>query len=338
MWLILSSMWAGATPVATVVMHQGEARVERSGATEPVKVDTRLELTDVLVLDFGASIVLVLENNQVVRLDEDLRLKVSDIKALNESPASEQTVKDRLAKLLQPTDTLSGQAEMQETISGWHARPSASTSVTTTTREAADEEPPAIAPAPASAPSYCHNLIALEPPALMGQLGDATEACLEERFAADEERATVSLLLIRNAEAQGDKKKWERLVLRHVQLDDSDPNLTYKLALYYSRQGSAGAQQVILWAENAMEHSSVWTGDTLKHRLLGLHKLRTKAASLRWSEAEERGDKEASIRLRTTTRDYAKAWLDFARAQGEDTTAPMQLCVAGGGTIYWCSD
>ncbi|MCK6507329.1 hypothetical protein L6R53_28820, partial [Myxococcota bacterium] len=202
-------------------------------------------------------------------------------------------------------------------------------------------------PEAAGAPASCDNLVALEVPAMMGQLGAGVRSCLEKNLAstaAQTSKDKMSRVLIADAEARRDQGEWERLMKRHLEnIDRSDPNLCFKYALHLSRGGASRASGVIRWADYALENKQQWQGAAYTKNVNGLLKIRAQAANKLWEAAEaklvdDRSDENeaASERYRGQTKDYAREWLDYARASGQDTAAAMALCVSAAGNKEFC--
>ncbi|MDP2306186.1 MAG: hypothetical protein Q8P18_09160 [Pseudomonadota bacterium] len=202
----------------------------------------------------------------------------------------------------------------------------------------------------ASAPAddSCDDLVRLEPAAMMGQLRVGQNKCLETRVGSEAQQTTkdkISRLMITNAEAKGDKTDWERLMKRHLEdIDRSDPDLCFKYALHLSRGSTGRAQGVIRWADYALENKAKWSGQTYKTRVFSLYKLRAEAANKLWQEAEKEfaegertDDKEAkTAKYRGLSKDYAREWLDYAKASAQDTKTAMALCVSSSGNRAFC--
>lgn len=197
------------------------------------------------------------------------------------------------------------------------------------------------------APATCDNLVALEVPAMMGQLGAGVRSCLEKSLASAGSQTSkdkISRVLIADAEARGDQSSWEGLMKRHLQdIDRSDPNLCFKYALHLSRGGSSRAFGVIRWADYALENKQQWSGATYTKNVNGLYKIRAQAANKLWQSAEQklvddRSDENeaASEKYRGQTKDYAREWLDYARASGQEISTAMALCVSAAGNKEFC--
>ncbi len=207
--------------------------------------------------------------------------------------------------------------------------------------------PPPPPPPPAAAPKDCDDLVALEAPAMMGQLGPDRRKCLESAIGPSSQttKNKISRVLIVNAEASGDRKEWERLMKRHLEkIDRSDPDLCFKYAIHLSRGGAGRASGVIRWADYALENKQQWSGNTYKKRVYALYKLRAQASNKLWQSAEKKyvedrnDENEAKVgRYRGTTKDYSREWLDYARASGQDQKSPLALCVSASGSTEFCS-
>ncbi len=205
-----------------------------------------------------------------------------------------------------------------------------------------------VTPVSAAPPSdSCDDLVMLEPNALMGQLTKGQTSCLESRIATEPQQTTrdkVSRLLINNAYAKGDKGAWEQLVKRHLEsIDRSDPDMCYNYALQLSRGGVGRAQGVVRWADYALENKAKWSGSTYKSRVFALMKIKAEAAMKLWKDAEEkytadRSDEAeaASNKYRANAKEYAKEWLDYAKASGQDSSAALALCVSAAGNASYC--
>lgn len=202
-----------------------------------------------------------------------------------------------------------------------------------------------VVPAPGRSDD-CSDVRALEAPALMGRLSPEQLTCLESSLASAEkmtDKKKISLLEQANAWNAGDKKVWEGLVQRHLeQIDQSDPDLSYRYAVHLSSAGAGRAAEVVRWSEVALENRSVWTGSTYTSRVNGLYKARTAASQALWRAAEDRvaaGDLSARARAeshRLQTKTSAREWLDYARSAGLDTDTALQVCVQAAGTAAWC--
>lgn len=193
----------------------------------------------------------------------------------------------------------------------------------------------------------CDDLVSLEAPAMMGQLGPERRKCLEGSLAgagAQTQKNKISRVLLSDAEARADKADWERLMKRHLEdIDRSDPNLCMKYAIHLSRGGVSRSHGVIKWADYALDNKQQWTGATYTKNVNNLYKLRAVAAKRLWEDAEakfvaDRNDENegAAAKFRGQAKDYAREWLDYARASGSDTKEPLGLCVSAAGNKEFC--
>ncbi len=212
---------------------------------------------------------------------------------------------------------------------------------------AAASAPAAKPPPPAVQDESCDDIIALEAPAMMGQLGAARRKCLEGALAgagAQTQKSKISVVLMVDAEARADRADWERIIKRHLEtIDRSDPNLCLKYAVHLYRGGVGRANGVIRWADYALENKASWSGTTYKKNVYTLYKLRAQAANLQWTAAdkafvEDRSDEneQKAKQLRGTVKDYSREWLDYARASAQETKAPLALCVSAAGSAEFC--
>ena len=188
----------------------------------------------------------------------------------------------------------------------------------------------------------------IAPQAMLGQLRAGQVKCIEGRIGGEGEQTAkdkLSRVLIANAEGRGDKVEWERLVKRHLEdIGRSDPDMCFKYATQLSRGGTGRAQGVIRWADYALENKSRWSGGTYIKRVYDLYRLKTEAANKLWTEAEEvyatkehTDENEAkAAKWRGQTKDFAREWLDYAKASSQDTTSAMALCVSAAGQRAFC--
>lgn len=181
---------------------------------------------------------------------------------------------------------------------------------------------------------------------MMGQLGVSRRKCIEGRLAgaSQTQKSKMSRVLINDAQARGDKADWERLMKRHLEdIDRSDPNLCLTYAIHLSRGGVGRSYGVIRWSDYALENKQQWSGATYKKNVYGLYKLRAVAANRLWQDAEakfvaERNDEneKKAAKLRGQAMDFAREWLDYAKASGKDTKQPLSMCVSAAGNKEFC--
>ena len=196
-------------------------------------------------------------------------------------------------------------------------------------------------------PEGCENLTMLEPAAMLGRLTDGQVACLEASLAAADSQTgkdKLSRVLMANAWSKGDKKTWEKLVKRHLdEIDQSDPDICYKYAMYLSKKGVGRSQGVIRWADVALENKTRWSGSTYTSRVYNLYKLRAAASQQIWQASEQKHatsptdeTKDAVEKSRNQTKVYSREWFEYAKEAGKDTTKALQLCISAAGTKDYC--
>jgi hypothetical protein len=182
---------------------------------------------------------------------------------------------------------------------------------------------------------------------MLGKLTDGQTTCLEGAYAAatkPTDKDKISRILMANAYSKGDTKTWEKLIKRHLEeIDQSDPDLCYKYAVFLSKGGAPRATGVIRWSNVALENRTVWTGDTYVTRVSGLYKLRAAAAQSIWKAAEDAhaaaptdDTKKKVEESRNSTKVYAREWYEYCKTAGKDTTTALQLCVSAAGTADYC--
>ena len=260
----------------------------------------------------------------------------------------------QVEEALRELDGVSQSAVVQDAPSGGESE--AAPAAAPEAASAAVVPPPPVAPPPAAVvemppppgmPSTCKNLLALEPFALMGQLTSALQGCLEERLATEEQQTVknkISRVLMMDAEARRDGDRMEVLLGRHLQeIDRSDPDLCFKYAVKLARKDVSHAEEAIRWAGYALENKQEWTKATYKRRLFDLYKLRAETSNRLWThwdatyvadrEAESQGKSEA---WRNQTKQFAREWLDYAKASEQRVLRARNLCIAAAGTSDFC--
>ena len=207
-----------------------------------------------------------------------------------------------------------------------------------------------VGPAPeAASKANCDDLIALEGPAMLGDLGEGLRVCLEQRLRGarlQTEKGKISRLLIIDAEAGKRQEDWQRLVQRHLEdVDRSDPDLCMRYAVFLHKAGLENEEEALRWSAYALENKQTWTGDEFVRKVSGLYRLRAEAANRLWTDAEQRLAREPSPENDSMTREYrgwamsyAREWLDYARASGGKTDQARVLCESAAGTTDFCKE
>jgi len=193
----------------------------------------------------------------------------------------------------------------------------------------------------------CADLVTIEQPAILGAITSGQSACLENRLKTERlqtTRSQISRLLLVNAEAAGDIESWEALMMRHLEeIDRSDPDLCFRYAIHLFRADIDSQEESIKWSDYALENKQRWEGDAFVKKVSGLYKLRAESAAKLWRHAEELYSKAATgehsdmaIEYRGQAKDFAREWLDYARASGIPTERAFNMCVAAAGTADFC--
>ena len=209
------------------------------------------------------------------------------------------------------------------------------------------EQEAATAAAAVVADQGCEDLVQLETSAILGKLSSGTIQCLEESLSATTrmtQKSKINRMLMVNAFSAGKTSEWERLIKRHLnEIEQSDPELCYKYALHLSKKGPKSAYGVIRWANVALENKTVWTGSTYMARVYSLYKIRTAAAQKIWMNLEnkhrENPTDESNTKVknaRNQTKEYARAWYEYAKVAGKDTSTALDMCMSAAGAKDYC--
>ncbi|MEL6342003.1 MAG: caspase family protein [Myxococcota bacterium] len=196
----------------------------------------------------------------------------------------------------------------------------------------------------------CDDLIAIEPAAMMGNISPGQMTCLENRLRTERLQTTkdkISRLLMVDAQNKGDKERWARLMARHLEdIDRSDPDLCFSYAIHLYRATLEDQEESLRWADYALENKQNWEGDEFVKKVTGLYKLRAEASANLWKDAERilarentPENAEAARDFRGLAMDYAREWLDYARAsRSPNIERAYNMCVAAAGTADFCRD
>ena len=193
----------------------------------------------------------------------------------------------------------------------------------------------------------CADLVTIEQPAILGTITPGQATCLENRLKTERlqtTRSQISRLLLVNAEAAGDIVSWEALMMRHLEeIDRSDPDMCFRYAIHLFRADIDSQEESIKWSDYALENKQHWEGDAFVKKVSGLYKLRAESAAKLWRHAEGLYSKAATgehsdmaLEYRGQAKDFAREWLDYARASGIPTERAFNMCVAAAGTADFC--
>jgi hypothetical protein len=197
----------------------------------------------------------------------------------------------------------------------------------------------------------CGNLRKLEPKAMMGKLADPEIRCLDRSLReADKQtyKDKVSRVLMADAYAKKNDDRWETIVRRHLnEIDRSDPDLCYKFSTFMFRKvgekGPDAADEVMKWADVALENKQQWSGDQYVSRVSNLYKVKALAAFKKWEWLEEEYKDEPSDELskdkeqaRNEAKNLAREWLAYAAEAGLDQTQATNVCISAAGTEEFC--
>ncbi|MBN1335020.1 MAG: caspase family protein [Deltaproteobacteria bacterium] len=196
----------------------------------------------------------------------------------------------------------------------------------------------------------CDDLVKFEDLARAGQLKEGHISCLEGRLSDPGSKMTtrekISRVLLVDAEARKDYPRWESLIARHMKdIDQSDPDLAFKYAVYLSKKSGGDREQVIWWSSRALDRKDAWSGTLYEKKVFALHRIRAEAAVQLWSSAEKAYLKarspqaeDAAERARGIAKEYARAWLEYARVSEQDAKTALQLCLQAAGAEEYCKE
>jgi hypothetical protein len=197
------------------------------------------------------------------------------------------------------------------------------------------------------ATAECGNLRRLEPAAMMGKLSDGEIRCLSKTL-NDSDRQThkdkLSRVLMADAYAKKNDDRWEAIVRRHLtDIDRSDPDLCYKFSIFMSKKGPKSADEVMKWADVALENKHIWDGPQYVKRVSSLYKIKAVSALKKWQWMEEEFLKTPSEDLgggkedaRNQAKTLAREWLGYLKSASLDQDKAMQVCVMAAGTDQFC--
>ena len=124
---------------------------------------------------------------------------------------------------------------------------------------------------------------------MLGSLSSDQVNCLEGKIKAASKQTAkqkISIILINNAQASKNWKKWERYTKRHLdKYDRSDANMCLGFAIYmYNKRRFSSA---IVWSERALENKQKFpSGNDYTKKVYQLHQLKTMSANSLWTSAD----------------------------------------------------
>ena len=96
----------------------------------------------------------------------------------------------------------------------------------------------------------------------------------------------------------------------------------------------------IKWSERALEQKATFSaGADYKKKVYQLYQLRTMAANKLWTindkktvsitdDLEREKYEKLSEKYKGKTKNFAREWLDYARASSQSQSSPMQICIS----------
>jgi hypothetical protein len=198
-------------------------------------------------------------------------------------------------------------------------------------------------------PALCADLVALQTDAAKGSLTDEVKQCLEERLVTETVQTNkdkISRLLMIDADTLGSTEEWLGLAARHLEdIDRSDPDLCFKYVLVLSRLGVEDGEEVLRWADVALENKHMWEGPMYMSRVFNLYRLKTETAQRLWHDAEadyiesrSPEDEEIAEKYRGMAKNFAREWLDYAKSSGQPADRAYNLCLSAAGSESFCPE
>jgi hypothetical protein len=140
----------------------------------------------------------------------------------------------------------------------------------------------------------------------------------------------ISRVLLVNAYAR-DTALWSRLVRRHLEeVDQSDPNIAFLYAYHLYNRKEGNLEEIIEWAEVGLERKQDWKGKIHVSRVTSLLRVRALAAADILIEAtkDSSGNEQAIFESRNRTKTFAREWMDYTKASGNDFSEAYDLCIS----------
>ncbi len=196
----------------------------------------------------------------------------------------------------------------------------------------AEPEDAAASPGEAEPPlldlSVCGSPDDLGAAAMEGKLDDDAHTCLSGLLAPDSTADAVPVLrlLAVDAFASGDMEGWERHALQLASVSE-DPDLHYKLALYYAKTPETAAMS-LHHADVAMGMADRWPDDVRRDRMAHLLKMRAGAAlQLYVDDPSPETKRQAAAAARDWSRDESSSDKQAKTARKAcETLAPAAWC------------
>lgn len=192
----------------------------------------------------------------------------------------------------------------------------------------------------------CPGLPGLEAGAALGASSPADLACARDGLRSGNrgDRDKYSRVLIRNAQARGNKAELAAQLRRHLdEVDRSDADIAFAYAMTVPLDNTA---ELLRWTQVALDCPTRIEGEAyvtrrnelLKRRAVGLargHARAERSLAAEWSEA----NLAAAEVVRSEARHAAREWIDYAEAATlPDLEDARALCASVTGTYTNCGE
>lgn len=188
------------------------------------------------------------------------------------------------------------------------------------------------------------DILELEIRARVGRLTADEITCLEDRLrAADRQTlaSKLSLVLLANAMAVGDRDRWMELAGQHLEDYGFDADLAFAYAKGLYERGQY--RQAAHWADAALEERSYWSGFTHVSRVDACYRIKVYSLQQLWLRAVDAtswdplpSSKADARRLRLEVKTAAREWYQYAESAGIDGEQALSICAAAAGSEDPC--
>ena len=117
--------------------------------------------------------------------------------------------------------------------------------------------------------------------------------------------------------------------------------ILFRYASYLLKTNTSRSREAIRWADYALDNKQNWSGREYEANVFSLYEIKSKAAYRLWVNAEQKWTAYrtenhliAANKYRGTAKNYAREWLDYARAAGKDTAEAKAICESVGDVDF----
>ena len=193
----------------------------------------------------------------------------------------------------------------------------------------------------APAAEDCDDPLSLEPSAILGQLTDGQRSCLSaairDTSKSQTDRGKLGRVLLVDATSRCDNgggcaayESEQRYYFDEI--DRSDADMLYKWVSYLNGADTGGDAQrddLLGWADKAMERKQAWRGVDYVKRVDGLLEIGAKVSYKRFEAS-------GAEKHRVDARNRSVEWLNNRVQLGKDSKEALQLCASAAGSEEEC--